>query len=372
MVLVVGAALLIRTVLRLDNIDGGFARDRVFMVALAPRGSDQKNTNGPRLHRQYSDLLARVQSIPGVAAASLAGLPPAMQLQQSTYRTDDGTTFRAAWTQIYPGYFGALGSAVLEGRDFGPADLMDNAQYVAIVNQTLARRVFGTEHALGKRIMCRGRNLCEVIGVVRDVPYSTLKRAPESTLYMTFLQAPTGRGQMHLIVRTAGDRSAPVSQLRREVAATDPQLPAFVIRTLATEMDAALIRERLLALLSTVFGGLAVLLAAIGIYGVIAYSVGRRTQEIGVRMALGARPAEVRGLVMRETLRLAGLGVVIGIPCAIAATRLIAGFLYGASGADPLVLAGGSAFLLLIGVIAAWAPAARAARIDPVTSLRYE
>jgi predicted permease len=372
MVLVIGAALLIRTVLRLDDIDGGFARDRVFTVALAPRGSDQKNTNGPRLHRQYSDLLARVQSIPGVAAASLAGLPPAMQLQQSTYRTDDGTAFRAASTQIYPGYFGVLGSAVLEGRDFGPADLMDSAQYVAIVNQTLARRVFGTEHALGKRIMCRGRNLCEVIGVVRDVPYSTLKRAPESTLYMTFLQAPTGRGQMHLIVRTAGDRSALVSQLRREVAATDPQLPAFVIRTLATEMDAALIRERLLALLSTVFGGLAVLLAAIGIYGVIAYSVGRRTQEIGVRMALGARPGEVRGLVMRETLKLAGLGVVIGIPCAIAATRLIAGFLYGASGADPLVLAGGAAFLLLIGVIAAWAPAARAARIDPVTSLRYE
>src|SRR5262249_61635889 len=115
--------------------------------------------------------------------------------------------------------------------------------------------------------------LCEVIGVVRDVPYSTLKRAPESTLYMTFLQAPTGRGQMHLIVRTAGDRSALVSQLRREVAAADPQLPAFVIRTLATEIDAALIRARLLALLSSVFGWLGVLLAARGHHGGISYSV---------------------------------------------------------------------------------------------------
>ena len=372
MVLVVGAALLIRTVLRLDDIDAGFPRDRVFTVALAPRGSDQKNTNGLRLHRQYSGLLTRVQSIPGVAAASLAGLPPAMQLQQSTYHTDDGAAFHAAWTQIYPGYFSTLGSPLLEGRDFNTGDLAENAPYVAIVNQTLARRVFGSEHALGKRIVCRGRNLCEVIGVVRDVPYSTLKRAPESTLYLTFLQAPTGRGQMFLIVRTAGDRTALVSQLRREVAATDPQLPAFVIRTLATEIDTALIRERLLAMLSTVFGGLAVLLAAIGIYGVIAYSVGRRTQEIGVRMALGARPGDVRRLVMRETLTLAGLGVAIGIPCAIAAARLIAGFLYGASGADPAVLVGSAALLMLIGVIAAWAPAARAARIDPVTSLRYE
>jgi ABC-type antimicrobial peptide transport system permease subunit len=231
--------------------------------------------------------------------------------------------------------------------------------------------VFLGENPIGKRIVCNGRNLCEVIGVARDVQYSTLKREPESTLYMTFLQGPTGRGQMDLLVRFAGDPAGIAAQLRREVAATDPQLPAFLIRTLAAEVDAALIRERLLALLSTVFGALAVLLAGIGLYGVIAYSVGRRTQEIGVRIALGAMPAEVGRLVLRETLALAVLGIVVGLPAAAMGARLIASFLYGA-GADPAVMAASAAFLLLIGLVAGYVPARRASRIDPMMSLRHE
>ena len=373
LVLVIGAGLLVRTLRKLDDIDAGFPRDRVYTVAIAPRGSDQKNgPNGLRLNRLYLDLLERVRSIPGIATASLSGLPPTMQLQPRQFMTQDGRQFRGSWTLVYPGYFATLGSSVVQGREFAAADLTAAAPWVAVINQTLARRVFGRENPIGKRIVCNGRNSCEVIGVVRDVQYSTLKRQPESTLYMTFLQGPTGRGRMELLVRFAGDPMGIATQLRREVAATDPQLPAFVIRTLATEVDTALIRERLLALLSTVFGALAVLLAAIGLYGVIAYSVGRRTQEIGVRMALGAMPAEVRSLVLRETLSLAGLGILVGLPAAVAATRLIAGFLYGTSGADPAVLGAGAAFLLFIGLVAGYVPARRASRIDPMTSLRHE
>jgi putative ABC transport system permease protein len=152
----------------------------------------------------------------------------------------------------------------------------------------------------------------------------------------------------------------------------DPYLPSVVVRTLATHMDAALMRERLLALLSTIFAGLAALLAAIGLYGVIAYSVSQRAQEIGVRMALGALPRRVLGLVLGETLALAGLGIACGLPAALAATRLLAGFLYGVKPADPTVLLASAGFLVLTAAIAGYIPAHRASQIDPVVALRDE
>jgi predicted permease len=284
--------------------------------------------------------------------------------------TQDGVQFRAAWMPIYPHYFTTLGSSIVQGRDFNTGDLAEGAPFVAIVNETLARRIYPTTTALGQRIGCAGRNFCEIVGVARDIPYSTLKRAPEPTLYMTYLQAPTGRGQMHLEVRFAGNPTDVATEIRRAVQSIDPINPVFAIRTLAIQVDSALIRERLLALLSTVFGALAVVLAGIGLYGVIAYSVGRRTHELGIRMALGARPAEVRRLVLRETLTLAVLGVGAGIPIALAAMRWITTFLYGANPADPVILTAAALFLLAVGLLAAWFPAARAARIDPARSLR--
>jgi len=248
-----------------------------------------------------------------------------------------------------------------------------------VINQTLARLYFPNESPLGKRIVCTGRismgepgSPCEVIGVARDIAYTHFRSEPESAMYMPYLQAPTGRGEMELIVRTAVTATGVPEQLRREIAAMDPYLPAFVVRTLATQIDAVLMRERLLALLSSVFGALALLLAAIGIYGVVAYSVNRRTQEIGVRMALGARPRSVLGLVLGETMALTALGICCGLPAALASTRLLAGFLYGVHPADPAVLLASIGFLAATSAIAGWIPALRAARIDPVVALRDE
>ena len=380
LVLVIGAGLLVRTLRHLNDIDGGFPRDRVYTVSLSPRGSDQKNgPNGPRLNRIYLDLLERVRTIPGVASASLAGEPPTMRGYGRPFKIEDGRQFVAHQNQVYPGYFATLGSAIVQGRDFGPADMAEGAALVTIINQTLARRVFPGENPIGKRIVCTGRismgesgSPCEVIGVARDVPYANLKDEPQNAIYMTFLHAPTGRGEMELLVRAARDGANVPAQLRREIAAMDPYLPAFVVRTLATVVDEALMRERLMALLSTGFGALAALLAAIGLYGVVAYSVSRRSQEIGVRMALGALPRRVMGLVLRETLALVALGIACGLPVALAATRLLAGFLYGVKPGDPMVLTASVGLLLATAAIAGLIPARRAARIDPVVVLRDE
>ena len=380
LVLLIGAGLLVRTLRYLDDIDGGFPRDRVYTVSLSPRGSDQKNgPNGPRLNRLYLDLLERIRAIPGVVSASLAGEPATMRGYGRPYKSGDGRQFSAHQNQIYPGYFATVGSAIVQGRDFGPADMAEGAPLVVIVNETLARQVFAGESPVGKRILCSGRismgekdSPCEVIGVARDIPYSTLKTDPQNAIYMTFLQAPTGRGQMELIVREAANRGDVPALLRREVAAMDPYMPGFPVRTLAIQVDEALARERLLALISTVFGALAALLAAIGLYGVVAYSVSRRVQEIGVRMALGALPRGVFRLVLGETLALVALGIACGLPAALAATRLLSGFLYGVKPGDPMVLAASIGLLLATAAIAGYIPAQRAARIDPVVALRDE
>jgi predicted permease len=380
LILLISAGLLVRTLRRIDNIDGGFPRDQVYTVSLSPRGSDQKNgPNGLRLNRLYLDLLERVRAIPGVTSASLAGEPPTMRGYGRPFKTSDGRQFLAHQNQIYAAYFATLGSSIVQGRDFGPADVAEGAPLVTIINETLARRVFPGESPLGKRIVCTGRismgesgSPCEVIGVARDVPYATLKDEPQNAIYMTFLQAPTGRGEMELMVRAIGNRTDVPAQLRRAMAAVDPYLPAFPVRTLATVVDATLMRERLMALLSTFFGVLAALLTAIGLYGVVAYSVSRRAQEIGVRMALGALPRRVLVSVLSETLVLAGLGIVCGLPVALAATRLLAGFLYGIQPGDPMVLVASAGFLVVTAAIAGCIPAHRAARIDPVVALRDE
>jgi ABC-type antimicrobial peptide transport system permease subunit len=198
----------------------------------------------------------------------------------------------------------------------------------------------------------------------------------EPLIYMPFLQTPTGRGQMVLYVRAGSEVRALLPRIREEIARVDPSLPVFDIHTLEEEMDAALVQQRLMALLTGLFGGLALLLACVGIYGLLAFSVAQRTAEIGIRTALGAQRAAVMWLVMREALVLVGIGVAVGVPAALMVARLassqIAGFLFGLEANDPLTLAVATAFLVVVAALAAYVPARRASRVDPMLALRNE
>jgi predicted permease len=273
---------------------------------------------------------------------------------------------------VYPKYFATLGTPILQGRDFDLSDMLDGAPKVVVISDALARRVFATDNVIGQRINCIAQEPCEVIGVAGDVPYAHLHGEANSAVYYPFLEAPTGRGQMVLYIRFSGSLQPITAALRREIGAIDPHLPAFEMRTLAAEVDAALIRERLLAFLSAFFGGFALFLAAIGLYGVIAYAVRCRTKEVGIRIALGASNSDVRWMVLGETLYLIASGVLVGLPCSLLAARFIGKFLYGLSANSLGVILTSTAFLILTAAIACYIPVRRAVRIDPMVALRYE
>jgi predicted permease len=373
LILVFGSCLFVRSLHNLNGRDSGFQRDHVLTVRLEPKGSDQKHgETASRLNRLYTDVQERIQAIPGVIAASLAGSSPTTSQQNRAYTAFGGREFRASMAYVYPEYFKTLGTPILQGRDFGLRDMLEGASKVVVISNALAHKVFSGENAIGKRINCSAQQPCEVVGVAGDVPYSHLHGQANSAIYYPFLQAPTGRGQMVLYVRFSGRPQSVASAVRREISAIDPHLPAFEMRTLAAEVNAALIRERLLAFLSAFFGGFALFLAAVGLYGVIAYAVRRRTKEIGIRMALGASGSNVGWLVFGETLRLVAYGVLFGLPGSLLAARFVGKFLYGLSANSVGVILASIAFLVLTAVVAVYIPARRAVQVDPMVALRYE
>jgi predicted lysophospholipase L1 biosynthesis ABC-type transport system permease subunit len=246
------------------------------------------------------------------------------------------------------------------------------------VNQAFARAVYPNENAVGKPCLVptRARLPCRIIGVAADSRYADLKSEPISTAYSTFLQTPTGRGQMALYARVAGKPEAFLGRVREEVQQVDKDLPLFEVRTLADEVGAALVQERLMATLSGAFGALALLLAAVGLYGLLAFAVVQRTGEMGIRMALGATRANVLWMVLRQALLLVSIGVAAGVPAALAAARFatsrVAGLFFGLSAADPATITAAAAILGVVAFCAACIPARRASHVDPMTALRNE
>ncbi len=378
LVLLIGAGLFVRSLHKLNDQDAGVDRDRVLIVRVEPRGSDQRNLPGtmPRLDRTYRDLQTRVAAIAGVRSCSLAQFTPTT-LRGNTipFGLPSGGEQRALVPMIYPNFFETMGIGLVAGRDFNEGDLSPQSPLVAIVNESFARQALGGAAAVGQHLKQRD-DLIEIVGVVRDSRYTSVREETPPTVYQTFLQTRTGRGQMALYVRLATSPGAALAQVRQAVQDIDPNLPLFDIHTLTEEMGAVLIRDRLIATLSTVFSALALLLACVGLYGLLAFSVVQRRAEMGIRMALGANRADVVLTVMREALLLVAAGVMIGVPAALAfgrlATNRIPGLLFGLQATDPLTIAGATIFLALIAAGAGYVPARRASRVDPMVALRTE
>jgi predicted permease len=274
-----------------------------------------------------------------------------------------------AWNAISPDYFSTVRTPIVAGRDFAPRD-NETAPRVVIVNESLAKRAFPNRNPIGHRL-----GPATIVGVVKDSRYSGARDQPRPVLYHPLFQH--GRDQEYRWGYVSfelryGSASHLLDEARREVASVDRNLPVFRIRTLLAQAEQSMLKERLLATLSSFFGVLALLLACVGLYGLMAYAVARRTSEIGIRLALGAPRDRVMWLVLGETLCLTLTGVAVGIPLALWAAQYAKSVLFGIGAADPLTMAATVAILIGVAVLAGYLPARRALRVDPMVALRYE
>jgi predicted permease len=325
----------------------------------------------------YKDLLENIRALPGVRSAGFAGVPVlhGWEWDSSTsvegYQARDGEDMQAFMNALSPGYFQTMGVPVLEGRDFDARDLKEDAK-VAIVNQRFARHFFGDKPAVGRHLG-RGRGPdtkldVQIIGVVAD----SLYEGPREGVRRQVFVPNWGNGSVAFYVRTATRSESAYKALRNEVRRLDASMPIYELKTLEAQLDQTLLTERLIALLSAGFGFLATALASIGLYGVMAFVVARRTKELGVRLALGAQRRTVIWLVMKEVLLLLFIGLAVGIPSALGVGRYVANQLYGIKASDPAIAGSTILVLALVAAAAGMIPAHRASRIDPILALRFE
>ncbi|HEV8116967.1 MAG TPA: FtsX-like permease family protein, partial [Thermoanaerobaculia bacterium] len=326
--------------------------------------------------RRLSEAAASLPGVRSVTAAELSTLTDMtmgsnVKVEGAAEATEE---LRIERNGIGPDYFATLGIPIVAGRGFAWTDSAA-APKVAIVNETMARRFLPGRSPLGARFAIgAGKDVrpdIEIVGVVRDSKAAKVTEKPAPFAYLPYLQNPR-LGRLTFYVRSDRDPSLLVAPVRGEVRRLDAELPIADVKLLRTQIDESLLPERFLTILSAAFGGLAALLAAIGIYGVLAFSVAQRRQEIGVRMALGADPSSVRGLILSEVARFLAIGAAIGLPAAWALGRTIESILYGVRASDPAIFAVSAATLAAVSIAAAWPSARRASRTNPMDALRGE
>ena len=381
LVLLVGAGLMIRSFFRLQQVSPGFVAENT--VAMEVALSINKYAKPEQQRAFFQQALQKIESLPGVHAAGITNSIPLSRGDRSTGFTIDGRPNpaigegpSASVRTISADYFKAMGIPLLKGRAFTELD-STGAPDVTVINEALARRYFPNENPLGKRLLSTRLQLLggdpvtrEVVGVVGDVRHFGLDVEPRPEMYLPYNQDPWPG--MHLIVRASFDPTSLVSAVRNEIWAVDKDQPIFNIKTMEQRVAESTSQRRFNMLLLVVFAAVALALAAVGVYGVMSYSVSQRTHEIGIRMALGARAADVVRLVVAQGMTLALVGVVVGLIAAFALTRLMTSLLYGVSATDPVTFAVISLILIGVALGASFVPARRATKVDPMIALRYE
>jgi predicted permease len=382
LVLLVGAALMGRTMARLGSVDAGFATERVAVASVSLAGTPHAAAaNRAPMFERLQERLAGMPGVSGVGAIN--HLPLAGDLWTLGYTIEGrpvpppGEELAAAYRVVLPGYFESIGIRRLQGRDVSRSDLPGTPN-VAVINKAMADRRWPGETAVGMRIYLPGPSRVqapiEIVGVVADARQSGWTDAPADEVYLAYAQraGEFGLATMTFVMRTTVEPEGVAASVAREVAGVDPGVPVGEATTMTAIVADELWRERLTAQLTGVFALIALGLAAIGVYAVVAYSVARRTREFGVRLALGASRASVVALALREAMRPIALGALAGAAATMAASRVIQAFLFEVSAFDPLAFAAAAAALIGVALAAAWLPARRASRLDPLEALRRE
>jgi predicted permease len=380
-ILVIGAGLLIKTFWQLRQVDPGFKSEHVLSLTITlPQAKYSDNT---QINNFYNQLIERIQNLPGVRSAAIAYDHPLQANWVDGFAIEgkpvsDTTDLSANFNPVSYDYFRTLGTSVLRGRQFTAQDDPDHPG-VAIVNEAFARRYFPNEEVIGQRLrpnpparIWQNRKLTsfEIVGIARDVKSAGLKADPEPTYYIPASQAPLP--DMSILVRAEGDPTSLVPSLRGAVLSIDANQPIATVNTLDQIVSDSIAQPRLNMVLMVLFGGLALLLAAVGVYGLLSFAVTQRVQEIGIRMALGAQVSDVLKLVIRHGMVLVLAGELIGLVGAIVLTRLMSGLLFGVTPTDATTFALVLLGLALVALIACYIPARRAAKVDPLTALRNE
>ena len=389
LVLLVGAGLMLKSFRQLRQVDPGFETESILTMQVPPPEWDEPEP--ARWTAYYRQVVERLGALPGATAvAASSAVPLAGGASESGVVAQDRpmpTTIEEAtvtqWQMVSPDFFGAMGIPLLRGRGFSDADDAGSIP-VAIIDETLARRFWPGESPVGKRIAFEFRSHSiadpqpiwrEVVGVVRHVRHYGLTGVTRFQVYAPYTQIPIWvqlRRPMYVVVRTASNPESLTSAVRAEVARIDPTVPVDNIETMEQVLARQLAQPRFSSVLLAAFAGIALTLAAVGIYGLVAYSVSRRTREIGLRMALGARRPDVVRMVVVQGMALVAIGLAVGLATAFALTRYLASQLYEVSTADPATFLGVAVLLTLIAFVATCIPALRATRVDPLVALRYE
>jgi predicted permease len=376
LVLLVGAGLFIRTLRNLQQVDIGFSQENLLVFSLQPGANGYKDE---RLVQLYQQMFARLETIPGVRSATFAHIPLLAHNVDNTSLILPGETAQSESEHITnreivrENYFATMEIPLLRGRGFTAHD-DKNAPRVAIISETLARKFFPDDDPIGKRVGYDNKTAgqIEIIGIARDIKYNTQRDEGTPLIYLHWLQEPEDINWMFFSLKAAGDPLSLTSAMRQAVREVDNHLPIIDINTQAAQASEALSEERLFASLLSFFGVLALVLATVGLYGVMAYSVAQRTHEIGIRMALGAQTGNVLRLVIWQGMKLVLIGLAAGALAAFALKQIIASQLYGVQATDPLTFTLVGVLLVIIALLACWIPARRATKVDPMVALRYE